>query len=104
MSSEQPTYKPGDQANGYVWTGTEWLPVAVPAVPQGKSPWRILGGIVCLFAAAVAGLMALSWLASFGELEAEGNQFAGILALFGLGAGAVAVAFGVAGIVLLTKK
>ena len=102
--SDETTYQPGDQANGYVWTGTAWLPIAQPQAPRGKSPWRILAGIVSLFAAAVAALMALSWLGSFGELEAEGNQFAGILALFGLGAAGVAVAFGVTGIVLLTKK
>ena len=102
--SEEATYQPGDQANGYVWTGTEWLPIAQQQAPRGKSPWRILAGIVSLFAAAIAALMALSWLASFGELESEGNQFAGILALFGLGAAGVAVAFGVTGIVLLTKK
>ena len=35
MSSEQPVYKPGDQVNGYVFTGDQWLPV----VPQ-KSGWK----------------------------------------------------------------
>ena len=103
MSSEQPVYKPGDQVNGHVWTGTEWLKVEVPAVPKAKSGWITTAGVICLLVAALAGAQALSWLASFGTLESDGNQFAGILALLGMGAGVVAAGFGVAGVVLLKK-
>lgn len=101
--TEQPQYEPGQQVNGHVWTGTEWLKVAAPAAPKPKSVWVTLSGVVCLIVAALAGVQALSWLASFSELESEGNPFAGMLALLGMGAGVVAAGFGVAGVVLLKK-
>lgn len=105
--SEQPVYKPGDQANGHVWTGSQWLPVAaapVPAPAKTQSVWRTAGGVVALIAAILAALFAVSWLDSWMSLERDGNPFSGILALAGLGAGAVAVAFGITAVVLLTKK
>ena len=104
--SQQPAFEPGQVVNGHVWTGTEWLRVAAPVaptVPKPKSTWVILAGVVCLLVALLAGLQAVSWLASFSELESEGNPFAGMLALLGMGAGVVAAGFGVAGVVLLKK-
>ena len=100
---EPPAYQPGQVVNGHVWTGTEWLPVVQPAGPKVKSTWVILAGVVCLIVAGLAGVQALSWLLSFSELDSEGNQFAGILALLGMGAGVVAAGFGVAGVLLLKK-
>jgi hypothetical protein len=38
------------------------------------------------------------------DLEADGNQFSGILGLLGLGAWVVAAGFGIAGIVLVNRK
>ena len=32
MTEDQPTYEVGQQANGYYWTGTQWLPVPTPKV------------------------------------------------------------------------
>ena len=100
----QSPYVPGTVVNGHVWTGTEWLPIAQPPAPKTSSPWRTVAGVVCLAVALLAGIQSLSWLIGFVNLEEQGNQFAGLLALLGMGGGAVAVAFGVAGIVLLTKK
>ena len=100
---QPPVYQPGQIVNGHVWTGTEWLPVVQPQVPKVKSTWVILAGVVCLIVALLAGLQALSWLVSFSDLDSEGNQFAGILALLGMGAGVVAAGFAVAGVVLLKK-
>ena len=51
----------------------------------------------------LAGIQALQWMLSFNELESEGNQFAGILAVLTMGAGVVAAGFGVAGVLLLKK-
>gem|GEM_PF-3911931 len=59
---------------------------------------------MALVVAAIAGLMGVSWLMSWLELESEGNAFASILMLLGMGALAVAAGFGIAGIVLITKK
>lgn len=98
-----PVYRPGDQVNGHVWTGTEWLPIAHRPPPAGKSVWLMLSGIVCLIVAGIVGLQALWWLVGFVDLDNQGNQFAGLLALLGMGAGVVAVGFGVAGVVLLKK-
>ena len=98
-----PAYQPGQVVNGHVWTGTEWLPVVQPQGPKVKSVWVTLAGVVCCIVALLAGVQALSWLLSFSELDSEGNQFAGILALLGMGAGVVAAGFGVAGVLLLKK-
>lgn len=101
---QPPAFQPGQIVNGHVWTGTEWLPVVQPAAaPKVKSTWVILAGVVCLIVALLAGLQALSWLVSFSDLDSEGNQFAGLLALLGMGAGVVAAGFAVAGVVLLKK-
>lgn len=104
MSESKPPpypYQPGQVVNGYVFTGTQWLPVQNPAP---SSPWRTLGGVVALVVAVIAGLVGMSWMMSWLELESEGNQFSGILMILGMGALAVAAGFGIAGIILLTKK
>ncbi len=103
-STQPPAYQPGQIVNGHVWTGTEWLPIAAPPAPKSQSPWRIVAAVVCLVVAALAGAQALSWFSGFSSLDSEGNQFAGLLALLGMGAGVVAAGFGVAGVVLLNKK
>jgi hypothetical protein len=106
MMSEQPqppVYQPGQIVNGHVWTGTEWLPVAVPPAPAGASVWRTLGAVVAFIVAGVAALQGLSWIVGFLQLDSDGNQFAGLLALLGMGALAVGAAFGLAGIFLLKK-
>lgn len=101
---QPPAYQPGQVVNGHVWTGTEWLPVAQPPAPKAQSPWRTVAGVVALIVAGFAGVQGMSWLSRFSDLDSEGNQFAGLLALVGMGALAVAAAFGITGIVLLTKK
>ena len=101
---QQPVFQPGQIVNGHVWTGTEWLRVTQPAAaPKAKSTWVILAGVVCLIVAGLAGIQALQWMLSFNELESEGNQFAGILAVLTMGAGVIAAGFGVAGVLLLKK-
>ena len=107
MSEDQAqpvVYQPGQLVNGHVWTGSEWLPVQQPQASSGSSPWRTVGGVVALIVAALAGIQGLSWLGSFFELDSQGNQFAGLLALLGMGALAVAAGFGITGIVLVNKK
>ena len=105
---------------GWVWDGTQWwwtTPdgqriAAPPQPPQqpvrpastGLSSGRIIGAVIALVCAAGAGLISLSWLTGYAELEAQGNQFAGLLALLGMGGLAVAAGFGITGIVLLTRR
>ena len=101
--SQPPVYQPGQVVNNHVWTGTEWLPVVQPQGPKVKSVWVTLAGVVCLIVALLAGIQALQWMLSFNELESEGNQFAGILAVLTMGAGVIAAGFGVAGVLLLKK-
>lgn len=104
--SEQPkppAYQPGQVVNGHVWTGTEWLRIAEPASPKSKSAWLTVAGIICCAVSLLAGLQGLSWLIAFYDLQSDGNQFAGMLAVLGMGAGVVAAGFGVAGVVLLKK-
>jgi hypothetical protein len=106
MMSEQtqpPAYQPGQIVNGHVWTGTEWLPVKATPAPAGSSVWRTLGAVVAFLVAGVAALQGLSWIVGFLQLDSDGNQFAGLLALLGMGALAVSAAFGLAGIFLLKK-
>lgn len=107
MSESQPqppVYQPGQVVNGHVWTGSEWLPVAQPKpVSPGGSPLKTLGAVLAFIVAGVAGLQGLSWIISFVQLDSEGNQFAGLLALVGMGALAVGAAFALAGIFLLKK-
>jgi hypothetical protein len=101
--SQPVSYQPGQVVNGHVWTGTAWLPVQQPQA-QGNSTWRLVGGLMALFVAAVSGYLGLSWMLAFVQLGNEGNQFAGLLAILGLGALAVAAGFAITGMVLLTKK
>lgn len=77
-----------------------------PGAPAsgGRSTGRTIGGIVALLVAAIAGLQAFSWFQGMMELQADGNQFSGMLAPLALGAGAVAAGFGIWGITLLSKK
>lgn len=100
---QPPVYQPGQIVNGHVWTGTEWLPVQQPVKPAGSSTLRTFGALVAFIVAAVAAAQGLSWIVSFSQLDSEGNQFAGLLALLGMGAFAVAAAFGLAGIFLIKK-
>lgn len=104
--SEQPkppAYQPGQVVNGHVWTGTEWLRIAEPASPKSKSAWLTVAGIICCAVSLLAGIQGLSWLIAFSDLQSDNNQFAGMLAVLGMGAGVVAAGFGVAGVVLLKK-
>lgn len=57
---------------------------------------RTIGGIVAY--------LSYGWFQEFNDLQSEGNQFAFILGLLGLGAFVVAAAFGIWGLVLLSKK
>jgi len=68
------------------------------------STGRKVGGVVCLLVAAVLALLGFSWFQGFVTLEADGNQFAGILALLGVGAWVVGAAFGVWGVTLFSRK
>ena len=108
-------YNAGDIENGYIWTGTAWLPLAQgtptprpPAPPTtadtGRSVARIVGAVFAFLAAAFFGLLGYQWMNGFNELDKQGNQFAGLLGLFALGAFAVAGAFGLAGVFLVQKK
>ena len=100
-----PVYQPGQVVNGHVWTGAEWLRIAQPkAAPQGMSTWRVFGAVAAFIAAGIAGLQGLTWLFRYMQLERDGNQFAGFLSLLSMGALAVAVAFGLAGVFLVTKR
>ena len=104
--SEQPQpaeFQPGQVMYGHVWTGTEWLRIQQPKKSTGSSTLRTLGAVLAFIVAGLAGLQGLSWIVSFFQLDSEGNQFAGLLALLGMGALAVAAAFGLAGIFLLKK-
>lgn len=106
--SDQPQplpYQAGQIVNGYVWTGTYWLPVQEepPSSSSSLFAWRILGAVVAFLVAALAGLQGLSWIMAFVELDSEGNDFAGMLALLGMAALAVAAAFALAGIFLIKK-
>jgi hypothetical protein len=105
MTENNPTeYQPGQVANGHVWTGTEWLPIEQPKASSGSPMWRTVLAVVALIVAALAGIQGLSWLGSFLTLDGQGNPFAGLLAVLGMGALAVAAAFGIAGVWLLNKK
>ena len=101
--SQPVTYQPGQVVNGHVWTGTAWLLVQQPQ-PESNSTWRLFMGILALVVAAFAAVQGLYWFFAFVRLDGEGNQFAGLLGLLGVGAIAVAVGFGIAGTNLLTKK
>ena len=108
MSTNEPqpaVYQPGQIVNGHVWTGTEWLPVVQAAKPAGSSStWKLIAGLIAFAVAGVAGIQGMYWLGSFIDLQDAGNPFAGILALLGMGALAVAAGFGIAGIMLLNRR
>jgi hypothetical protein len=108
MSTNEPqpvVYQPGQIVNGHVWTGSEWLPVVQAAKPAGSSStWKTIAGFIAFAVAGVAGIQGMYWLGAFLDLEGDGNPFAGILALLGMGALAVAAGFGIAGIMLLNKR
>lgn len=103
---------------GLFWNGKRWVnpdgtparisgtPVTTTSAPPtgGRSTGRTIGGVLALIVAAVSGLQAFSWFQGFAELQADGNQFSGMLVPLALGAGAVAAGFGIWGITLLSKK
>lgn len=102
---QQPTYAVGQVVNGHVWTGTEWLAVVPAAKPAGSSStWKLVAGIVAFVVAAVAGIQGMYWLGAFLDLDNQGNPFAGVLALLGMAALAVAAGFAIAGIMLVNKR
>ena len=117
MTNNKNIQVPGTGAYaGLVWNGRKWTAEApdgtlVPVTPitqaqpaGDRSLGRTLIGIFALVIAAIAALQGWSWFSGFADLDADGNQFAGILALLGMGAMAVAAGFGITGVVLLTKK
>jgi hypothetical protein len=108
MSTNEPqpvVYQPGQIVNGHVWTGTEWLPVVQAAKPAGSSsPWLTLGIIVSFVVAGLAGIQGIYWMFGGIDLENQGNPFAGILTLLGMGALVVAAGFVILGFVLMNKR
>jgi hypothetical protein len=101
------TYKPGSGPyDGFYSDGRGWVRIEGGQVikPAGRSTGRTVGGVICLVVAALAGIQAVSWLSGYGDLDASGNPFAATLAVLSLGAFVVAAGFGVAGIVLLSKR
>lgn len=90
---------------GSTWDGERWvLPSTPTAGPsQGNSTGRTVGGIILVLVAGFALLQGISWFSGYADLEAQGNQFAGMLVPLALGAFAVAAGFGVWGILLLQK-
>lgn len=122
MVESQPPPPPEHPATGeWVWDGRQWWfttpdgqRVLAPALPgqqptpsrmtdTDRSSLRIVGAVIAFVCAAVAGWFGVSWLYGYMALEAEGNIFAVWLALFGLAALGVAAAFGITGVVLITK-
>lgn len=94
---------------GMVWDGKRW---AVPGpdgqLTRAKLDERPMGvtiaGVVALAVALVLAYLGYAWFGSFTELEDRGNDYSGLLALFGLGAWVLAAAFGITGGVLLSRK
>lgn len=107
MTTNEPqpvTYQPGQIVNGHVWTGSEWLPVAQSKPPHTPSVWITLGAILSFVVAVGAGVQALDWLFGGINLENDGNPFAGVLTLFGMGALVVAAGFAILGMFLINKN
>ena len=104
------TYKPGTgpYAGLYAAPGQAWVRIESGRIVKGstgsRSSQRTVGGVICLIVAGLAGVQGVSWFSGFTELDAAGNQFAGMLAVLGLGAFVVAAGFGVAGLVLLSRN
>lgn len=88
---------------GNYWDGKRWLGTT-GTTQTTRSTGRTIGGIVALAVAALVAYLGYGWFQGFNDLTAEGNEFAGILGLFGTGAIVVAAAFGIWGVVLLSKK
>ena len=90
------------------WDGSAWTghtrAAAPTARPSTRSTGRTIGGIVALLVALLVAYLGYGWFQGFNDLQSEGNQFAAILGLFGMGAVVVAAAFGIWGLVLLSKK
>ena len=65
-----------------------------PERPQlargGPTSGQTAAGVICLVVAALLIWLGMGWFGSFGDLEDNGNDFAGLLALLGLGAFVVA--------------
>jgi hypothetical protein len=89
--------------DGSTWTGHTRAAAPISR-PSTRSTGRTIGGIVALLVALLVAYLGYGWLQGFNNLQSEGNQFAAILGLFGLGAFVVAAAFGIWGLVLLSKK
>jgi len=64
----------------------------------------VVAAVIAILIAVLFLYLGYSWFSGFTELEAKGNDFAGLLAIFGLGAWTIAAAFGITGIILLTRK
>lgn len=87
----------------------QWVRIVDGKVQSAKvagqrSTGRVIGGVVAFIFAAFALIQGISWFTGWVDLDAEGNPFAGTLLVLGLGAFAVAAAFGIWGIVLVSKK
>lgn len=100
-----PKYQAGQVINGFVYTGTEWVPLKQPAPAPRQNPlWLTIGGIIALVICSVAGIQGLAWLSEWFALEQRGNPFSGVLLVLGLGAMTVAAAFGFVGLFIFTRK
>ena len=77
---------------------------ATVSAPPARSTGRTVGGVLALLVAFFVAWIGWSWFQGFADLQEKGNQFAGMLALLGVGAFVVAGAFGIAGLVLLSRK
>jgi hypothetical protein len=89
--------------DGSTWTGHTRAAAPISR-PSTRSTGRTIGGIVALLVALLAAYLGYGWFQGFNNLQSEGNPFASILGIFGMGAFAVAAAFGIWGLVLLSKK
>jgi hypothetical protein len=89
--------------DGSTWTGHTRAAAPISR-PSTRSTGRTIGGAVALLVALLVGFLGYGWFQGFNDLQSEGNQFAAILGLFGMGAFVVAAAFGIWGLVLLSKK
>ena len=68
------------------WPKTLETAAVVKGSTGSRSSQRTVGGVICLIVAGLAGVQGVSWFSGFAELDAAGNQFAGVLAVLGLGA------------------
>lgn len=105
------TYTPGTgKYAGYFSGPGGWVTIEnflVKRATPGREPastGRKIAGWICFAVALVAAIQGVSWLNGFSELDASGNQFAGLLVPLMLGAFAVAAGFIAAGIVLVSGK